>query len=107
MDAESLLAFVRYHAWANDKVLTTTAGLTAYTENGALTPVDGGLTVSFASRPYRECRVAARGSRERSTPLQSRPCASRWLPILTLVSVRQAVEFIVSWRDHRPDRAGI
>ena len=27
MDAESLLAFVRYHAWANDRLLTTTAGL--------------------------------------------------------------------------------
>jgi uncharacterized damage-inducible protein DinB len=27
MDAESLLAFVRYHAWANDKILTTTADL--------------------------------------------------------------------------------
>jgi hypothetical protein len=29
------------------------------------------------------------------------------LPIPTLVSVRQAVGFIVSWRDHRPDRASI
>lgn len=28
MDADSLLAFVRYHAWANDRVLTTAAGLT-------------------------------------------------------------------------------
>ena len=27
MDGDSLLAFVRYHAWANDKILTTTAGL--------------------------------------------------------------------------------
>jgi uncharacterized damage-inducible protein DinB len=27
MDAESLLAFVRFHAWANDRVLTTAAGL--------------------------------------------------------------------------------
>jgi uncharacterized damage-inducible protein DinB len=27
VDAESLLAFVRFHAWANDRVLTTAAGL--------------------------------------------------------------------------------
>src|SRR5947208_16424318 len=27
MDADSLLAFVRFHAWANDRILTTTAGL--------------------------------------------------------------------------------
>jgi len=27
MDAESLLAFVRFHAWANDKILTTAADL--------------------------------------------------------------------------------
>src|SRR5712691_5586118 len=27
MDGESLLAFVRFHAWANDRILTTTAGL--------------------------------------------------------------------------------
>jgi uncharacterized damage-inducible protein DinB len=27
MDAESLLAFVRYHAWANDRILTTAADL--------------------------------------------------------------------------------
>src|SRR5438093_5460286 len=27
MDRDSLLAFVRFHAWANDKILTTTAGL--------------------------------------------------------------------------------
>ena len=27
MDAESLLAFVRFHAWANDRILTTAAGL--------------------------------------------------------------------------------
>jgi uncharacterized damage-inducible protein DinB len=27
MDGESLLAFVRYHAWANDRILTTAAGL--------------------------------------------------------------------------------
>ena len=27
MDGESLLGFVRFHAWANDKILTTTAGL--------------------------------------------------------------------------------
>src|SRR4026208_420689 len=27
MDAESLLAFVRFHAWANDRIMTTTAGL--------------------------------------------------------------------------------
>jgi uncharacterized damage-inducible protein DinB len=28
MDGKSLLAFVRYHAWANDRILTTAAGLT-------------------------------------------------------------------------------
>src|SRR4249919_2805598 len=28
MDRESLLAFVRFHAWANDRILTTAAGLT-------------------------------------------------------------------------------
>lgn len=28
MDRESLLAFVRYHAWANDRVMTTAAALT-------------------------------------------------------------------------------
>jgi uncharacterized damage-inducible protein DinB len=28
MDAESLLAFVRFHAWANDKIMTTAAELT-------------------------------------------------------------------------------
>ena len=28
MDRESLLAFVRYHAWANDRVMTTVAALT-------------------------------------------------------------------------------
>ena len=27
MDTESLLALVRFHAWANDRILTTTAGL--------------------------------------------------------------------------------
>jgi uncharacterized damage-inducible protein DinB len=27
VDTESLLAFVRYHAWANDRILTTAAGL--------------------------------------------------------------------------------
>jgi uncharacterized damage-inducible protein DinB len=27
MDAETLLAFVRFHAWANDKILTTAAAL--------------------------------------------------------------------------------
>src|SRR6476619_7010145 len=27
MDGESLLGFVRFHAWANDKILTTAAGL--------------------------------------------------------------------------------
>jgi uncharacterized damage-inducible protein DinB len=27
MDAASLLAFVRFHAWANDRILTTAAGL--------------------------------------------------------------------------------
>jgi uncharacterized damage-inducible protein DinB len=27
MDADSLLAFVRFHAWANDRILTTAAGL--------------------------------------------------------------------------------
>jgi uncharacterized damage-inducible protein DinB len=27
MDAGSLLAFVRFHAWANDRILTTAAGL--------------------------------------------------------------------------------
>ncbi|HEV8089986.1 MAG TPA: DinB family protein [Actinomycetota bacterium] len=27
MDGDSLLAFVRYHAWANDKILTTAAAL--------------------------------------------------------------------------------
>ena len=27
VDAASLLALVRYHAWANDRILTTTAGL--------------------------------------------------------------------------------
>jgi uncharacterized damage-inducible protein DinB len=27
MDTDSLLAFVRFHAWANDQILTTTAGL--------------------------------------------------------------------------------
>jgi uncharacterized damage-inducible protein DinB len=27
MDAESLLAFVRFHAWANDRILTVAAGL--------------------------------------------------------------------------------
>ena len=27
MDGESLLGFVRFHAWANDKILMTTAGL--------------------------------------------------------------------------------
>ena len=27
MDGESLLAFVRYHAWSNDRILTTAAGL--------------------------------------------------------------------------------
>ena len=27
MDGESLLAFVRYHAWANDRILTTAAAL--------------------------------------------------------------------------------
>ena len=27
MDGNSLLAFVRYHAWANDRILTTAAGL--------------------------------------------------------------------------------
>jgi uncharacterized damage-inducible protein DinB len=27
MDAESLLAFVRFHAWANDRIMTTAAGL--------------------------------------------------------------------------------
>ena len=27
MDADTLLAFVRFHAWANDRVLTTAAGL--------------------------------------------------------------------------------
>jgi uncharacterized damage-inducible protein DinB len=27
VDAESLLAFVRYHAWANDRILTTAADL--------------------------------------------------------------------------------
>ena len=27
MDAESLLALVRYHAWANDRILTVAAGL--------------------------------------------------------------------------------
>ena len=28
MDGDSLLAFVRYHAWANDRILTTAAELT-------------------------------------------------------------------------------
>jgi len=28
MDAESLLTLVRFHAWANDRILTTAAGLT-------------------------------------------------------------------------------
>lgn len=28
MDADSLLAFVRFHAWANDRILTTAADLT-------------------------------------------------------------------------------
>lgn len=27
MNADTLLAFVRYHAWANDRILTTAAGL--------------------------------------------------------------------------------
>jgi uncharacterized damage-inducible protein DinB len=27
VDADSLLAFVRFHAWANDRILTTAAGL--------------------------------------------------------------------------------
>ncbi len=27
MDGDSLLAFVRFHAWANDRILTTAAGL--------------------------------------------------------------------------------
>jgi uncharacterized damage-inducible protein DinB len=27
MDVDSLLAFVRFHAWANDRILTTAAGL--------------------------------------------------------------------------------
>ncbi len=27
MDADDLLAFVRFHAWANDKILTTASGL--------------------------------------------------------------------------------
>jgi uncharacterized damage-inducible protein DinB len=27
MDAETLLGFVRFHAWANERILTTTAGL--------------------------------------------------------------------------------
>ena len=27
MDADSLLSFVRFHAWANDRILTTAAGL--------------------------------------------------------------------------------
>jgi len=27
MDADTLLAFVRFHAWANDRILTTAAGL--------------------------------------------------------------------------------
>jgi uncharacterized damage-inducible protein DinB len=27
MDADDLLAFVRFHAWANDRILTTAAGL--------------------------------------------------------------------------------
>jgi uncharacterized damage-inducible protein DinB len=27
MDSDSLLAFVRFHAWANDRILTTAAGL--------------------------------------------------------------------------------
>ncbi len=27
MDGDTLLAFVRFHAWANDRVLTTAAGL--------------------------------------------------------------------------------
>lgn len=27
MDADTLLAFVRFHAWANDRILTMTAGL--------------------------------------------------------------------------------
>ena len=27
MDADSLLALVRFHAWANDRILMTTAGL--------------------------------------------------------------------------------
>jgi uncharacterized damage-inducible protein DinB len=29
VDADSLLAFVRYHAWANDRILTTAAELSA------------------------------------------------------------------------------
>jgi uncharacterized damage-inducible protein DinB len=28
MDADTLLAFVRFHAWANDRILATAAGLT-------------------------------------------------------------------------------
>jgi uncharacterized damage-inducible protein DinB len=27
MDADTMLAFVRFHAWANDRILTTAAGL--------------------------------------------------------------------------------
>ena len=27
MDRDSLLAFVRFHAWANDRIMTTAAGL--------------------------------------------------------------------------------
>ncbi len=38
MDADSLLAFVRFHAWANDRILTTAAGLSdeGFRRNGVL-----------------------------------------------------------------------
>ncbi len=41
MDAESLLAFVRFHAWANDRILTTAAGLTEEQFRGPA-PLDHG-----------------------------------------------------------------
>ena len=42
MDADSLLAFVRFHAWANDRILTTTADLSDEEFRGDRRPLDHG-----------------------------------------------------------------
>ena len=47
MDAESLLAFVRFHAWANDRILSTAVGLTDEQFRGAAALDHGSAFATF------------------------------------------------------------